>query len=73
MIFTCLAVRAVHIEVIHGMDTDSFSHALRRFMSRRGKPQEMRSDNGTNFVGGNRELKEAIDQWNQDKLHQHFL
>ena len=73
VIFTCLAVRAVHIEVIHGMDTDSFIHALRRFMSRRGKPQEMRSDNGTNFVGGNRELKEAIDQWNQDKLHQHFL
>ena len=73
VIFTCLAVRAVHIEVIHGMDTDSFIHALRRFMSRRGKPQEMRSDNGTNFVGGNRELQEAIDQWNQDKLHQHFL
>ena len=33
----------------------------------------MRSDNGKNFVGGNRELKEAIDQWNQDKLNQHFL
>ena len=73
ILFTCLAVRAVHIEVIHGMDTDSFIHALRRFMSRRGRPQEMRSDNGTNFVGGNRELKEAINQWNKDKLHQHFL
>ena len=73
VIFTCLAVRAVHIEVVHGMDTDSFIHALRRFVSRRGKPKEMRSDNGTNFVGGNRELKEAIDQWNHDKLHQHFL
>ena len=73
ILFTCLAVCAVNIKVVHGMDTDSFIHALRRFMSRRGRPQEMKSDNGTNFVGGNRELKEAINQWNKDKLHQHFL
>ena len=39
VIFTCLAVRAVHIKVIHGMDTDSFINALRCCMSRRGKPQ----------------------------------
>ena len=73
VLFTCLVVRAIHIEVIYGMDIDSFIHALRRFISRRGKPQKMRSDSGTNFVGGNRELQDAIDQWNQGKLHQHFL
>ncbi len=72
VIFTCLAIRAIHIEVIHSMDTDSFIHALRRFVARRGKPHEIRSDNGTNFVGGNRELKESINQWNENKLHQYF-
>ncbi len=69
VLFTCLTMRAVHIEVAQTMETDSFINALRRFMARRGKPAEMRSDNGTNFKGGNRELSEAIKQWNHDKLN----
>ena len=35
--------------------------ALNRFISRRGHPQEIISDNGTNFVGGKRELQEISD------------
>ena len=74
VLFICLVIRAVHIEISHSMDTDSFFHALGPFIiARRRKPHEMRSDNGTNFVGGNRELKEAVQQWNKDKLHLHFL
>ena len=46
----------------------SFIDALRRFMARRGKPEEIRSDNGTNFVGGEKELREAINDWNQKKI-----
>ncbi len=34
--------------------------ALRRFISRRGKPSELLSDQGTNFKGGERELQEAF-------------
>jgi len=37
---------------------ESFIAALRRFSSRRGKSTHIYSDNGTNFVGANRELKE---------------
>jgi hypothetical protein len=33
----------------------------------------MYSDNGTNLVGANRELKTAIVQWNQQKIHGHLL
>ncbi|KAK6175033.1 hypothetical protein SNE40_013574 [Patella caerulea] len=55
-IFTCLACRAVHLEILHTMDTDSFINGLRRFIARRGCPVEIRSDNGSNFVGGNKEL-----------------
>ena len=61
VIFTCLAIRAVHIEVAASLSTDSFMCALRRFIARRGEVRMIRSDNGSNFVGTNRELKREVD------------
>ncbi|XP_038063138.1 uncharacterized protein LOC119733842 [Patiria miniata] len=63
-IFTCLATRAVHLEVCHNLETSSFINALQRFIRRR----EIRSDNGTNLVGGMPELGQAIQDWNHDKI-----
>ena len=65
VIFTCLNSRALHLEVSDSLTTDSFINALRRFLSRRGNVKSMTSDNGTNLVGGNTELKVAIQGWNQ--------
>jgi len=59
-LFTCLTVRAVHIEVVQSLNTDSFINAFQRFICRRGQVRLMRSDHGTNFVGAVRELN--IDQ-----------
>ena len=73
VIFTCLTVRAVHIEVASSLSTDSFINALRRFISRRGPVRTMRSDNGTNFVGAERELREEIEKMNQDVVHDAML
>ena len=73
VLFTCLTIRAVHIELAHSLTTDSFINALRRFMSRRGNVKEMRSDNGTNFVGAERELRVEIARWNQDQIHNFLL
>ncbi|XP_071950072.1 uncharacterized protein [Antedon mediterranea] len=73
IIFTCLTVRAVHLELSSSLDTTSFINALRRFIARRGTPVEIRSDNGGNFVKGNKELKAAIELWNQDQIHQYLL
>ena len=47
--------------------------ALRRFLARRGQIKEIRSDNGTKFTSGEKELREAINNWNQDKIHGHLL
>ena len=55
------------------MDTESFINALRRFIARRRRPEEIRSDNGGNFVKGEKELREAVQQWNQGQIHGHLL
>ena len=73
VIFTCMASRAVHLEVAHTLDTDSCIHALRRFICRRGQVTSLRSDNGTNLVGAERELKEALKGLNQDKIQNAML
>ena len=67
-LFTYLATRAVHLEVAFGLDTDSFLNAFYRMASRRGLPEEMYSDNGTNFKGADKELKSLISQLGTDKI-----
>ena len=73
VIFTCLTIRAVHIEVIHSMNTDSFADSLRRFIARRGRPEIIRSDNGKNFTSGGNEDRKAILQWNQRNIHEFLV
>ncbi|KAF0154889.1 MAG: Pao retrotransposon peptidase domain-containing protein [Ignavibacteria bacterium] len=48
-LFTCLAVRAIHLELVNYLTAEEFLQALRRFIARRGKPIEIISDNATQF------------------------
>ena len=57
-VFVSFSVRAVHLEPVSDLSAEAFLAALRRFISRRGKPKEVFSDNGTNFVGASRELEQ---------------
>ena len=68
-VFTCMATRAVHLEIAHSLDTQSCLQALQRFIGRRGSPRDVYSDNGSNFVGAARELKEAISKWDQSLIN----
>ncbi len=68
VIFTCLTVRAVHIEIAHSLDTDSCINAIRRFICRRGQVKVLRSDNGTNFVAAEKELRKALENLNQTNI-----
>ena len=70
--FTCMASSAIHIEVVQSMDTDSFIMSLRRFIARRGNIRTIRSDNGSNFVGAEAELKKAFMEMNHN-LIKNFL
>ena len=69
-LFTCMAIRAVHLELAYGLDTDSFMNAFYRMASRRGLPNEIYSDNGTNFKGADNELKALVTQLDEDKIKQ---
>ncbi|XP_062539145.1 uncharacterized protein LOC134207438 [Armigeres subalbatus] len=57
-IFVCLVVKAIHMELVMDLTTQTFLAGLKRFTSRRGKPQLVMCDNATTFVSAKRELTE---------------
>ena len=60
LLFTCLVVRAVHLEVSNDLSTDSTINCIKRFVSRRGKPNKFISDWEKSFVGSNNSLQSSI-------------
>ncbi len=60
VIFNCLMTRAVNIDLSADYSTDKFLMVLRRFVSLRGYPRKLYSDNGTQLVTASEELKKMI-------------
>ena len=60
VVFTCMSSRAVHLEIASSLETDTFINALRRFVARRGPVRELYTDRGTNLMGAEKELKQAL-------------
>ncbi|XP_057305456.1 uncharacterized protein LOC130642387 [Hydractinia symbiolongicarpus] len=56
-LFTCITTRALHLELVDGMSAEHFLLALRRFIARRGKPNQIVLDNASQFKAA----KETID------------
>ena len=67
-LFICLTSRAIHIEVDRKLDSDSCLVAVNRVIAKRGKPSTIKSDNGTDFVGSARDLKQYMISWNKDQI-----
>jgi len=70
VLFTCLSTRAVHIEIAASLSTDSTIMAIRRMIGRRGCPQQLHSDNGTNLRGADTELRKALMELDQQRITQ---
>ena len=68
LLFTCCSSRAIHLESIHTLETDSFIQGLRRLISRRGNVRVLRSDRGTNFSGADNELQALFNQMDHDRI-----
>ncbi|XP_047040800.1 uncharacterized protein LOC124645101 [Helicoverpa zea] len=65
-LFVCLCTRSIHLELVTSLSTKDYILALKRFISRRGKPAEIMSDNATNFVGAEREFVSFIENNSSD-------
>ncbi|XP_035231420.1 uncharacterized protein LOC118203259 [Stegodyphus dumicola] len=59
--------QALHFEIVNGLTSAAFIAALKRFIARRGKPSDIFSDNGRNFVGAHRELRAILKSLFKDK------
>ncbi|XP_044249588.1 uncharacterized protein [Drosophila takahashii] len=55
-IYVCFSSKAVHIELLSDLSTNTFILSLKRFVSRRGSPCRIYCDNATNFTGASVQL-----------------
>lgn len=69
-VFVCLATHAIHLDITHGLSVEAFLETYARFVSRRGHCRELWSDNGTTFVGTNKELQRVFAEWGHKLPHE---
>ncbi|XP_058816773.1 uncharacterized protein LOC131680066 [Topomyia yanbarensis] len=69
-VFICMVTKGIHLEAVENLSTVAFLAALQRFVSRRGVPEEIYSDNGTNFVGAKNELRELYEMFKKQMTEQ---
>ncbi|CAG9129851.1 unnamed protein product [Plutella xylostella] len=60
------SMKAVHIELVTELTKEAFMAALSRFIARRGRPQNIHSDQGTSFVGASNELQRFLKDTSDD-------
>jgi len=56
-LFTCTAIRAIHLKIVSDLTTDSFTQALRRFIPRRGLCKTIICDNAKTFKCADLDLR----------------
>ena len=69
-VYTCFTSRAIDIQLLSSLETDTFINGFIRFIARRGQPETILSDNGTILVGAYTELSRSLRQLDRNKVIQ---
>ena len=72
LIFSCMASRAIHLEMLNDMSADCFINSLRCFLAIRGPVSALYSDRGTNFVGARNQFQQCIKEISDPNIRQLF-
>lgn len=72
-VFTCAVTRAVHLTLVQDLSTQAFLQALERFVSIRGAPAMLISDNATCFRGADNTINELNLKLDQPQIREHCL
>ena len=68
VLFTRLNTRAVYLEMAVDLSTMEFCQVLRRFFAIRGRPAVILSDNGSQFVGAEKEWRQMVGDINEEEV-----
>ena len=72
LLLTCARYRAVHLETLDTMSTESLMMAITRFLARNPRPRLIRSDNGGNFTQANMEIRRLMENVDAGKMRKQF-
>lgn len=72
-VFVCMATKALHLEIVSDLSTVAILNTLKRFIARRGKAQNIFSDNETNFQGTDNLLQRFIETLKTEDTVHDFL
>lgn len=67
-VFVCMVTKAVHLELAEDLSSAAFIDTFLRFTSIRGHCARLWSDNGTNFVGAQKEIGTMLASWKHTSL-----
>ena len=70
LIFTCLNIRAIHLELVPSMSTADFLLAFIKFCNFHGTPKSLYSDNGSTFINAGKILNQCVVD---DPLQEHLV
>ncbi len=68
ILFTCFSTRAIHLEVLNNLSTESVIMSIKELCSRRGVPRTIWSDNAKSFQKCSRELQKLYKSIDKEKL-----
>ena len=68
-LFTCVATRSVHLQLINNPSAEAFVLCLRRFVAKCSLPSKLPSDNGTNFVA----ISKFLVELQKEEIVQNYL